>query len=192
MAPILGIWASQISGHLFQPSGAYDSIATTTVGAGGASSITFSSIPSGYTHLQIRSIARGTVAQGEMQTFYRFNSDSGNNYAYHLLRGNGSGVFADGITSASSASAVTRYSAANAASGIFGAGVTDILDYANTSKNKTIRSLGGVDANGSGQVYFTSGLWMNTSAITSITIGINDGGDFAQYSQFALYGIKGN
>jgi hypothetical protein len=169
----------------------YESISTITVGSGGASNITFSSIPSTYTHLQIRSIARGTVAQGEMQTFYRFNSDSGSNYAFHLLRGNGSGVFSDGGASASQTSAATRYSAANAASGIFGVGITDILDYANTSKNKTVRNLGGVDANGSGQVYFTSGLWMNTSAITSITIGINDGGSFAEYSQFALYGIKG-
>jgi hypothetical protein len=189
MTPILGITASQITGHLWAPSNSYDSIATVTVSSP-VSSISFTSIPATYKHLQIRSIARGTVAQGEMQTFYQFNSDTGSNYAYHILRGNGSAAFADGIASATSASAATRYSAANATSGIFGAGVTDILDYANTSKNKTIRNLGGVDANGSGQVYFTSGLWMNTSAITSIYIGINDGGNFAQYTQFALYGVK--
>jgi hypothetical protein len=189
--PVLGIIASQMSGHLTPPAVlAYDSIATTTVSSS-VSTITFSSIPATYTHLQLRIIARGTVAQGEMQTFYRFNSDTGTNYAYHLFRGNGSAAFSDGGTSASQASAQTRYSAANATSGIFGAGVTDILDYANTSKYTTIRNLGGVDANGSGQVYYTSGLWMNTSAVTSITIGINDGGDFAQYSSFALYGIKG-
>jgi hypothetical protein len=189
--PILGITASQMSGHLAPPAIlAYDSIATTTVSSS-VSTITFSSIPATYTHLQIRSIARGTVASGEMQTFYRFNSDTGTNYAHHFFRADGSTLYGGSGTSLSQISAVTRYSAANATSNIFGAGVTDILDYANTSKYTTIRSLGGIDANGSGQVYFTSGLWMNTSAITSITIGINDGGDFAQYSQFALYGIKG-
>jgi hypothetical protein len=189
--PVLGIIASQMSGHLTPPAVlAYDSIATTTVSSS-VSTITFSSIPATYTHLQIRSIARGTVAATQMQTFYRFNGDSGNNYAIHFLRSDGANVFSGDGTSIAQASAQTRYSAANAASSIFGAGVSDILDYTNTSKYTTIRSLGGVDANGSGQVYFTSGLWMNTSAVTSITIGINDGGDFAQYSSFALYGIKG-
>jgi hypothetical protein len=169
---------------------AYDSIATTTVSTP-VSTITFSSIPSGYTHLQLRIIARGTVAQTEMQTFYRFNGDTGSNYAIHFLRSSGAAVFNGDGTSIPQASAQTRYPASLAASSIFGAGVTDILDYKNTSKYTTMRSLGGVDANGSGQLYFTSGLWMNTSAVTSITIGINDGGDFAQYSSFALYGIKG-
>jgi hypothetical protein len=189
MTPILGIMASGMSGNLWAPGKDFDSIATVTVSSP-VSSISFTSIPSTYRHLQIRAIARGTVAQGEMQTFYQFNSDTGSNYAYHLLRGNGTAAFADGAGSAANTSAQTRYSAANATSGIFGAGITDILDYANTSKNKTVRNLGGVDANGSGQVYFTSGLWVNTSAITSIYIGINDGGNFAQYTQFALYGVK--
>ena len=132
--PVLGIIASQMSGHLAPPAIlAYDSIATTTVSSS-VSTITFSSIPSGYTHLQIRSIARGTVAQGEMQTFYRFNSDTGTNYAHHFLRADGSTLYGGSGTSIAQASAQIRYSAANATSGIFGAGVTDILDYKDTSK----------------------------------------------------------
>ena len=186
--PNLGIIASSKSGKLASLD--YESIATVTVSSP-VSSISFTSIPSTYKHLQIRSIARGTVAQAEMQTFYQFNSDTGSNYAYHLLRGNGSATFSDQLNSTTAASAQIRYSAASATSGIFGVGVTDILDYSNTTTNKTVRNLGGVDANGSGQVYFTSGLWQSTTAITSIYIGINDGGNFAQYTQFALYGIKG-
>ena len=168
----------------------FESIATTTVGSGGSSTITFSSIPGTYSHLQIRCIGRGTVAQGEMQIFARFNSDSGSNYSNHLLRTDGASAFAIGSASDNKISGIVRMSAANATSGIFGGGVIDILDYANTNKYKTLRSLGGVDANGSGQIYYKSGLWMSTSAITSISIGIDDGGNFAQYSHFALYGIK--
>ena len=82
--PVLGIIASQISGHLFQPTGAYDSIATSTVGAGGAASIVFSSIPSTYTHLQIRGIVRiSAIAEMRMQ----FNGDTATNYSWHELSG---------------------------------------------------------------------------------------------------------
>jgi hypothetical protein len=184
--PILGILASSY----LAAKGSYESIATVTVGSGGSSTIDFTSIPSTYTHLQVRGIGRGTVAQGEMQIFVRFNSDSSLNYASHLLRGDGSAVATASATSNSRIDGVTRMSAANATSGIFGVTVIDVLDYKNTNKYKTLRALGGVDANGSGQVYYKSGLWMSTNAITSISIGIDDGGNFAQYSHFALYGIK--
>jgi len=95
--PVLGIVASQISGHLFAPSGAYESIATTTVGSGGASTITFSSIPSTYTHLQIRSINRNTRGlSGMVATLaMSFNSDvTAGNYYRHRLEGDGSTAYA--------------------------------------------------------------------------------------------------
>ena len=44
--PILGIMASQISGHLWQPEGAYDSLATVTVGATSVATIEIAGIPS--------------------------------------------------------------------------------------------------------------------------------------------------
>ena len=81
-------------------------------------------------------------------------------------------------------------SGASATSGVFAAAVIDILDYANTNKNKTIRALDGLDNNGSGTVAFSSSLWSSTSAINSIEIS-GLGGTIQQYSSFALYGIKG-
>jgi len=187
--PILGILASQISGHLFAPSGAYDSIATTTVGAGGVASVTFSSIPSTYTHLQIRGIARSTAAAGPRAVYLRFNSDTGNNYASHRLEGDGSSASAGAFTSETYIR-IYDNPAANQTASVFSSVVLDILDYANTSKNKTARFLNGFDANGSGYIGFQSGLWINTTAVTSITFTL-EAGDFAQYSQFALYGVKG-
>ena len=195
MAPILGIMASQISGHLWAPSGAYDSIATVTVGAGGSSTVSFTSIPSTYTHLQLRWIAQDNRATyNDSELLFRVNSDSGNNYAWHYLRGNGASVEANASTSTSSwVQTVTASSATNN----FCPGVMDILDYANTSKYKTMRTLVGYDNNNSGTgsvglLSLRSGLWQNTNAITSITITSSLGTSINQYSNFALFGIRGN
>ena len=185
MAPILGIMASQISGHLWAPSGAYDSIATTTVGAGGAASITFSSIPSTYTHLQLRvSLVSSTSTSNQA---VQFNSDTGANYARHALYGNGSTVTAAGTTGNTS----IRVSTFTGADATYPTSfIVDILDYANTNKYKTVRSLAGIDLNGSGEVTFLSGLWLSTSAIS--TLVLTGGGTIAQNTVAALYGIKGN
>ena len=67
--------------------------------------------------------------------------------------------------------------------------IIDILDYANTSKYKTVRIALGSDRNGSGEVGLFSGLWQSTAAVT--TIAINCGQNYTTTSQFALYGIKG-
>jgi hypothetical protein len=85
----------------------------------------------------------------------------------------------------------TPRSAAGVAN-MFSASIVDILDYANTSKYKTIRVLAGADVNNQTGTTFglSSGSWRSTSAVTSITIGTS-GFNFAQYTQFALYGIKG-
>jgi hypothetical protein len=170
--------------------GDYESIATTTVGAGGASSITFSSIPSTYTHLQIRGISRSARSAGNDPLYIRFNSDTGNNYAWHALEATGTAVNAPDSASLSQGwlwIAADSVSPAN----VFGATIVDILDYANTNKNTTARSLGGVDNNGSGVMAFNSSLWMSTNAVTTITLSVLSGTNFQQYTQFALYGIKG-
>ena len=187
-----GVVASGISGNLFAPSGAYDSIATVTVAAGNTPAIVnFNSIPSTYTHLQIRYIARTARANQEDNIQLKFNSDTGSNYAAHVLYGDGAtaGSFSDGSSITFNTRSVV--SAASATTGVFGAGVIDILDYTNTSKYTTVRSLNGYDNNGNGQVRLSSGLWMNTAAINSITIVSANNADLVQYSSFALYGIKG-
>ena len=160
----------------------YEPIATTTLGSA-AADITFSSIGNGYTDLVIAMVnIDGSLA-------IRFNSDTGNNYVSHFLSGEGS-------TAASSYSAASSNinftSLENTNSSIFSVAVIDILDYTNTNKNKTVRTLVGWDANGSGIVGMWSSLWLNTNAITSISLGARNGftGSFPQYSSFALYGIK--
>ena len=185
--PVLGIIASQISGHLFT-AGTFDSIATTTVGSGGTATVTFSSIPATYTHLQIRCLMRTDRAVSVTSTNWRFNSDSSSNYSYHDLSGDGSTAAVDAGVS------VTRFidyiNGASSTASAFSVTVLDILDYANTNKYKTTRTLNGYDANGSGIVHLFSGNWRDTNAITSISVTATSG-NIVEYSSFALYGIKG-
>lgn len=168
--------------------GAYEAIQTYTVGAGGTSSITFNlSGVTGYKHLQIRSSL--LTASGGQVIKINFNSDGSAIYTEHALVGNGSSPSADASTSLSGGVIFGRVVGTSTTSptGI----VTDILDYADTNKYKTIRSLGGMDANGSGEINLISSLWQSTSAISNISISTFSGVNLAQYSSFALYGIKG-
>ena len=185
MSPILGIYASQISGHLFNfPANSYESIATTTLSSS-SSTVTFSSIPSTYTHLQVRILYQAS-ANGAI----RFNSDSTyTNYRSHYLGGDGASAYSGTVQDPSYTGGLATTGIANTAN-IFGASVIDILDYTNTNKYKTVRTFAGIDKNGSGYIDFDSSFWMNTSAISSITIEAL-GTTYSQYSSFALYGIKG-
>jgi hypothetical protein len=168
----------------------YDSIATVIVGSGGAADVTFSSISSTYTDLQIRVIGRGTQSSASTYLQIQFNGDTAANYyGGHWLTGNGTSATA-GADGAASVIYAERLTAANATASIFGVNIIDILDYKSTSKFKTTRNLGGYDANGSGQITFSSGLWRSTAAISSIKI-TPAASDFAQYTKIALYGIKG-
>jgi len=170
----------------------YESIATVTVGAGGSSSISFSSIPSTYKHLQIRAIGRQSGANTGYAAQLRVNGNSGSNYTQHRLRGNGTTATAAAYTAQTSIS-IGGWPAANSSASIFGTIIIDILDYTDTNKYKTIRYLQGTDQNSAtdSNIFFDSGfMFANTNAITQIDI-IPDGTSFVQYSQFALYGIKG-
>jgi hypothetical protein len=172
---ILGIIASSKLSAV----GDYESIATVSVGGGGAASATFSSIPATFTHLQIRANVLTTAGGINIQ----YNSDTGSNYTYHQLYGTGVSALANADTAQTAG--FIGYN--NAAGSYPTAIVCDVLDYQNTNKYKTHRSLAGTDVNGGGgALTFFSGLWLNTAAVSSIDII----GTFSEYSHFALYGIK--
>ena len=184
--------------------GAMFPIGMVSVGSAGASTISFSSIPSTYKHLQIRGIHRVTGAYQVGNCFMRVGAgsiDTGNNYSNHTIVGDGStAAAAGGGGTRSSMMGFDYYNSvgANATSGIFSTCIIDILDYANTSKYKTVRFLMGREMNSGNtdsRIYFESGLWQSTSAISNIQFtplnGAGGSADFVQYSQFALYGIKG-
>ena len=163
----------------------FESIATTTVGSGGSSSVSFTSIPSTYTHLQIRALGRTTGNSRRLKV--QFNSDTtATNYRQHGLYGDGSAAYAETANNNN----ILYFPESAYQANVFGVGIVDILDYTNTNKYTTLRILHGHDDNGSGYIFLSSCLWMNTNAITSITI-VPDNANIAQYSHFALYGVKG-
>ena len=166
----------------------YESISTVTLGST-QTTISFTSIPSTFKHLQVRGIARGTFAATNLNLCMQVNSDTSSSYTYHQLLGDGSSATAQG-GSAQSFGFVGRIAQASATASAFGASVIDILDYADTNKNTTIRALGGYDANGNGYATLMSTAYLKTDAINSIQI-FGNLGDLVQFSSFALYGIKG-
>jgi hypothetical protein len=167
--PILGILASAITGNLVTSS--YESIATATITTA-TPTISFTSIPSTYTHLQIRGITRDARSVNVNTLNMRLGNgsiDSGSNYAAHSLDGDGASAVAAG-TSSQTKMGFWIEPGASATANAFGAFVIDILDYKDTNKYKTVRILGGTDLNGSGNAHLCSGLWQSTSAIMAILI----------------------
>lgn len=179
----VGIFASQISGHLWEPAGAYDSLATVTVPSGGVSSIVFSGIPQGYRHLELRF---NCIINADLNI--RFNGDSSITYPYHYTYGAGGTPVS--ATDTGFTYGYIGYGGFGGA-GATMAGVSTILDYSSTIKFKTLKSINGNDGNtAGGGVMFTSSLWRSTSAINSLTIYSKDSVSLSQHSSFALYGIK--
>jgi hypothetical protein len=175
--------------------GDFESISTVTVGTA-TTTVTFSSIPATYTHLQIRaSYQTSRVTYPLDKIFIRFNSDTASNYSTHVVQG-------DGASAASSVENTDKMtdrdmSSTTAASGglVFGTLIMDILDYANTNKYKTTRTLIGFDTNGTvvgygGRAGLLSGNWRSTSAITSVTFTVDNAANYSVNSKFALYGVK--
>lgn len=173
--------------------GSYESIATVAVAAGTSSAnITFSSIPSTYTHLQVRMIHR-SVSSNVYNAWFtaRLNGDTATNYSSHGMYGNGSSVATGGSANVTVLDGFSR-PGADAGDTFYGVHIVDILDYANTNKYKTVRHLGGADISISTtrlDVAIYSNNWRSTSAINEITF-IGNQGAFTEYSHFALYGIK--
>jgi hypothetical protein len=188
--------ASQISGHLGPPAVGFVSIATVTIGSGGSSSAEFTAIPSTFKHLQIRCLSRNTSTSVRVNMQVGNSTiDTGSNYNWHSLGGDGVSAF--GYTPGPTLNYIQAISSVQGSdlASAFGAAIIDIFDYANTSKNKTVRILTGSDINGSyGNNYFTgmnSGAWFSTSTIDRIKLYPNSAGNLAEFSQFALYGIEG-
>lgn len=182
---LLGILNSQAAAA--GGAGAYDLLET--VEPSGVQYTEFTGLDSytDYKHLQLRALVKTTTSGTNLDSFtMQFNGDSGSNYSYHALDGNGSSVSSNGFTSQTSIRFLDTL-AKGGDSGVFGADVIDILDFANTSKNKTVRALHGVPASSEQQITLTSGAWYNTAAITSIKFNVSN---TAAGSRFSLYGVR--
>ena len=179
-----------VNPFLFEAGADFESIATVTVGSGGASSIEFTSIGTDYQHLQIRGLLRTTEASASSNVSLEFNGNTtASNYTWHVLRGDGASTLGYGQTSDKVIGNIAA-TGANASASIFGAFVIDVLDYATSSKTRVARAFAGNDRNGSGAVVLNSLLFNNTGAVTSVKLLPPGSSNFAEYSSLALYGLK--
>lgn len=180
-------YISFLAGNTAYNPSSYESIATAT-GNGSAASITFSSIPATYTHLQLRILVRDSSSNNSQYQLW-FNSGASATYGSHRLTGNGSTATATG----SASNTEMQYAAftGTIATSTYGASIIDIHDYSSTSKNKTVRSFFGYDSNGAGTLGLSSAVWVATSAITDITFYNANNNGLATGTTISLYGIKG-
>lgn len=167
----------------------YISIGSTTVGSGGASSISFSSIPSTYTDLilflSLRNDSAGAVGRTVNVTF----NGSTSGYSYRMIEHTGTNIYTGSGTSASSLPLAVSIGPA-ATSNVFSNTFIYIPNYAG-SKNKAVSSDDTME-NDSSSIYshVVRGMWSNTNAITSINLVNDNASNFTQYSTAYLYGIK--
>ena len=160
----------------------YIKIATVTVGAGGAASMDFTSIPSTYTDLLLSVSGRGSGAAVSGSIIIKFNAIT-TGYSSRNLYGNGATATSN---SSSDGYIGEMISAANSTASIFGSGLVYIPNYAG-STNKSY-SADWVSENNATTAYagFTAGLMSNTAAINAITLTAS----FVQHSTATLYGIS--
>ena len=180
---------SMLSGYSFQDFELIDSVFL----ASAATSITFNNLnqyATQYKHLQIRFTARSTNTDTNWWSIMtEINGDTGSNYAFHRLVGNGSVVTSEGSSSTSLPR--NSYLLTSFSTNGFNGGVMDILDPYSTVKNTVLRTFSGVTGPSRTFVELNSVFWNNPASMTSIKFFIQSGGaNFQAGSRFSLYGIR--
>jgi hypothetical protein len=167
---------------------AYDLLETTLITTTTAS-VTFSNLNnySDYKHLQIRAVMQDNATTNLNRMDLQFNSDTGANYTYHYVNGNGSTVSSSAGTSQNKLQFFDVINGTGDTSR-FGVAILDILDFSNTNKNTTVRCIGGGISSSENDISLGSGLWLNTAAVTSISIF--GAFSYTANSRFSLYGVK--
>jgi hypothetical protein len=162
----------------------YTLISSTTVGAGGASSISFSSIPSTYTDLVLQLSVRSSYSSGQDFTYFSFNGSTAN-FSSKLLDGTGSSALSYNVTDNQLAILNTSNTTSNTFSSYF-----IYLPNYTTSTNKLYYADTAYENNATtAYTDLKSGLWSSTATVSSIGLTLLSG-NFVQYSTAYLYGIK--
>lgn len=168
----------------------YESIATTTLSST-ATSVTFSSIPDTYRHLQLRVMTRFAGNDGGFGFYYNGDTNPGNYRSHFILNGSASNpvgyTIGDGYMSWTTAN--NSWTA-----GFYTTFIVDITNYTSTNKNKVSKTMSGAVTPSNQFQTFSQTWWNNQNAINSIRFDATAQGgtsSFAANSTFALYGIKG-
>lgn len=158
----------------------YVPIASQTLGSA-ASSVTFSSIAGTYTDLIV--VINAKAVTGTPSIALRFNSDSGSNYSYTGLAGNGSSASSARASNTSTAWVSAYLNGVSSTN--WNNGIIHIMNYANSTTYKTsLARWAGADY----EVDAIVTLWRSTSAITEVNLIAQS--NLVAGSTFTLYGIK--
>jgi hypothetical protein len=169
---------------------AYELISTAT-GTGSANTITFSSIPATYRHLQLRIVGRSTFANTSNENASITLNGLTSGYSHHYFAGDGSSSLVFGQASQSSWQYGLIVPQNNQQANVFSSAIIDLLDYTSTTKNKTLRGfLGWHVTSATRQIQLGSSMIATTNAITSISFALPQG-NWTTTSRFSLYGIRG-
>lgn len=162
-----------------KPLGTYALINSTTLGSAQAT-VTFDNIPATYTDL-IMTVS-GVSSSSFTWIIARFNSDTGTNYSYTLLQGDG----ATASSTRASNNASPYVGLVNSGTGSLNMYKFQINDYSNTTTNKTLITNGGLASN---RVQAGVMLWRSTAAINRIDLTLDGGDTFASGARFRLFGL---
>lgn len=166
----------------------YACLSEVTVGAGGASTITFSSIPSTYTDLYVKVSGRSSRSNTTDTLFIKINNASGVTTSHRRIYGFGTTIGSDSFNQ-TIGTEMGGITANTATSNTFSNQEIYIPNY--TSSSQKITSYDGVSENNSSSGNFLvlqSALWQNTGTVTSLVLQC-DVGNFIQYTTATLYGI---
>lgn len=157
-------------------------LATTTLGSN-ANSVTFSSISGSYTDLIL--VCADLAAQSAQTIYVQTNSDTGSNYSFTWLNGNGSAAQSSRASN-NSQGLVIGGSVAGLPASISAMGTLQIQNYSNTSTYKT--ALSRYNAS-SGETQTAVSMWRSTSAINALKVYASSGTLILAGAKFTIYGI---
>ena len=168
----------------------FEAIATTYLESTQAS-VTFSSIPQTYEHLQLRMSGRQNISGSAGGALHmRVNGDTGSNYSNHSYRTyGGSSINADAYANFAYVYQAGRLTGPNSNAAFYATTIVDILDYRNTNKNTTMIGLT-ESVSSSDYLSFFSVLWDDTAAVTSILLYSPSSASFVADTTMTLYGLN--
>jgi hypothetical protein len=150
------------------------------------SSVTFSSIPQGYTDLKLVGSVRSAVTNPYDFIYFYMNGASGVNYPGRYVRGDGSSVSTG--TYSTSYFPIQFINGNGATANTFGSFEMYIPNY--TSANYKSFSIDTLEETNSSGAFMdiVSGNWTQTTAISSLLLA-SGSGLFTANSTFTLYGV---
>lgn len=169
------------------PANTYTLIEKIVVGAAGASSIEFTSIPQTYTDLVIKYALRGDAGAISRSVYVTFNNNT-SSYSDRYLQGDGSSASSGSNSGGTTKLYAGECTASTATSNTFGNQELYIPNYTG-SNNKSVSIDAVAETNATTQyMSLVASLWSNSAAITSIKL-VPGTGNFVQYSTAYLYGV---